>query len=196
MGCPLCGEHHEPVIHSYPGRKVRWEFGALVSDHAVTLLCGARRDRGEHPYTIRFLPANVIPRSPLLIDKLLVVIGNALGPDEVDLEAACIALACIDLRTARKHIRYAFAAAAALAALALSLASSLQTSGEDPEVSPGTGALRALEAVAWPRLVGYLKARFGSRIALGMDRLCWQAPGIGRCLTLSIGRVSGGMGMP
>jgi hypothetical protein len=162
----------------------------------VTAVCPARRDRGEHPYTIRFLPANVIPRSPLLIDKLLVVIGNAIGPEEVDLEAACIALVCIDLRTARKHIRFAFDAAARVAALALAMTSSLQSGGEDPAIPPGTGAVQALEEVAWPRLVGTLKARFGSRVAVGMAGLCWVAPGIGRCLTLSIGRVSGGMGMP
>jgi hypothetical protein len=177
MGCPLCGEHHEAVFHSYPGRKVRW-------------------DRGEHPYSIRFLPPNVIPRSPLLIDKLLAVIGNALSPDEVDLEAACLALACVDLRTALKHVRYVFATATVAATLALRLASSLKTGGEDPAIPPGTGPLRTLGESAWPRLVGALKSRFGSRIALGVAGLCWVVPGIGRCLTLSIGRVSGGMGMP
>src|SRR5512136_839403 len=140
-------------MHAYPKRRVREASWALKTMQAVTVRCKERQARKEHPYTMRFLPANVIPRSPLLVDRLVSLLGRQEERrGKVNLEQVCEALACIDLRTARKHLRFATEAAESLAALTGRLAASIEQRPSVITVPPGTGAFRTLELV-WERFL-------------------------------------------
>lgn len=177
------------IFHSYPKRQIRDGERTHQNLRVVSVRCKQRQSRKEHPYTIRFLPPNVIPRSPLLMDRLVEVIGNASSPGKVDVEEACEALACIDLRTARKHLRYLFTIIPRISILAGRLAATLETSTSSELVPPGTGPLEVL-ALVWFRFLETAKLLFGLDRARRLDDLLWLAPGIGRSLTAPTGRVS------
>jgi hypothetical protein len=139
---------------------------------------------------MRFLPANVIPRSPLLVDRLVSLLSHQEGHrGKVNLEHVCEALACIDLRTARKHLRFATEAAERLAALTGRLAASIEQRPSFVTVPPGTGAFRTLELV-WARFLMAARSVFGADIGFRLSHLLWQAPGIGCALRPPTGHVS------
>ena len=123
------------------------------------------------------------------MDRLVEVIGNARSPGKVDLEQACEALACVDLRTARKHLRYLFTVAPVVSTLAGRLAATLETSMGGERGAPGTGPLEVL-ALVWSRFLETARSVFGLDRARRLDDLLWLAPGIGRSLVAPTGRVS------
>lgn len=177
-------------MHAYPKRRVRDASWEIKTVQAVTLRCKKRQGQKERPYTKRFLPANVIPRSPLLLGRLVSLLGR--GEDQrtkVNLEEVCEALSCIDLRTARKHLRFATETAGRLAALVGQLAASLEHR-PSANVPPWTGVFRTLELVV-DRFLMLAQSVFGADISLRLSHLVWQAPGIGCALQPPIGHVSG-----
>jgi hypothetical protein len=177
-------------MHAYPKRRVRdadWDIQVLS---VVTIRCKERQARKEHPYTMRFLPVNVIPRSPLLLDRLVSLLGRREDcGTAVNLEQVCDALGCIDLRTARKHLRFVKAAAEGLATLTGRLASTLEQCPSVIMVPPGTGPFRTLELV-WSRFLMAARSTFGSDMSQRLGHLLWQAPGIGCALLPPTGHVS------
>ena len=173
-GCPLCGEHHELEFHSYP---LRWSIGSdgvrqLI--RVATIICQALRGTGRQS-TKRILPEHLIPRSPLWGKKLAELLEGEMGAGST--EAACIALGCVDPRTARKHIRALRASAGAkLPILAEVIAAAPSQSGV-PTFSPGTN-LFVLLNLLWKCFLEGRRGLLGSTVAASLRPLLWLGPGL------------------
>ena len=171
-GCPLCGEHHELVFHSYPRR---WSCGSDgVRRHilVVVILCHISRRTGR-PYTRRMLPEHLIPRSPLQSAKLGKLLEGKMKPGLT--EDACEALGCIDPRTARKHIHALCAAADAKLPILAELCAGAP--GPDPVFPPGTNPFVIL-ALLWDRFLATARGHSGSTVSEALRPLLWLGPGL------------------
>ncbi len=91
------------VIHSYPSRSYRdpWSL-KNVWIRIVVVIC-ARAKVLEKQYTKRLLPDFLIPGSRMRLDK--VVEAGLRKEGGSSLEECCRILGCIDLRTARMHLK-------------------------------------------------------------------------------------------
>ena len=100
--CPLCGEVHPLVIHSYVSRSYR-DPDRLedVWIHIVVALCAQAKALGRQ-YTKRLLPDFLIPYARMRLDKVVEAVGEKESGST--LEECCRILGCIDLRTARMHL--------------------------------------------------------------------------------------------
>jgi len=94
---------HPLVIHSYPSRSYR----APESQEDVWIkipvrYCGLAKALGRQ-YTKRLLPDFLIPFSRMRLDKVVEAVCEKESGST--LEECCRILGCIDLRTARVHLR-------------------------------------------------------------------------------------------
>lgn len=105
-GCPLCKGFHEICIHSRPDRKVRDpDTETDITIKVFVIICNQSKKQGKQ-YTKRIVPDFVKWYARIQFDLIVAVymeIGSQLTAKK--LEYACLKLGCIDLRTARKHLR-------------------------------------------------------------------------------------------
>jgi len=134
----LCGQVHPLRVHSYPWRRYRdRDSGENVRIRVVSVLC-PRAHAGGKPYTKRLLPDFLIPHCVIRLDHLID------AAHEQDLEQTCEILGCLDIRTARKHLKRLESAARAAA---LTLAESAVTTpelGTLPTVDPSASSFARL----------------------------------------------------
>lgn len=173
-GCPLCGEHHELEFHSYPPRWSIGSDGARQLIRVATILCQALRGTGRQS-TKRILPEHLIPRSPLWGKKLAELLEGEMGAGST--EAACIALGCVDPRTARKHIRALRAAAGAKLPILAEVIAAAPSQSESPAFSPGTN-LFVLLGLLWKCFLEGRRGLLGSTVAATLRPLLWLSPGL------------------
>ena len=187
--CPLCGDRHEPVFHSYPRRWVVDADGERQSVQVVTVACPRRKRTGRQA-TIRFLPPYLIPRSPLSCQRLCELLAGEREAIQPSNDAACEALGCVDPRTVRKHLCFVQSAVQAkLQVLAAVWAGAPVGSGEPPEFPPGTNAL-AILGLFWEAFVNSIAVLFGSHTGQAARALLWLSPGF-QAVRVSIDRVFG-----
>jgi hypothetical protein len=138
----------------------------------ATILCWPSR-RTKRPYTKRILPEHLIPRSPLRSEKLVKLLEEE--PDAGS-EAACIALGCVDPRTARKHLRAIRAAASAKLPLIAELVATIPSQSESQAYPPGAN-LFALLSLVWKCFIARERDLSGSTAATAIESLLWIGPG-------------------
>jgi len=174
-GCPLCGEFHELVFHSYPPRGFVGIDLVRRCGHAATILCDALRGTGR-PYTKRILPEHLITRSPFSCEGLvkLLEVGREGSPGFID--AACEVLGCIDPRTARKHIRAIRAAADAKLPILGELCAAAPGTPEGQSFTPGTKPFVILR-LYWDKFLKSAQELSGSLVAVSLVPLLWLGPG-------------------
>ena len=94
---------HPLVIHSYPTRSYRDpESQEDVWIRIVLIICRQAKALGRQ-YTKRLLPDFLIPYARMRLDKVVEAVGDKESGST--LEECCRILGCIDLRTARMHMR-------------------------------------------------------------------------------------------
>lgn len=174
-GCPLCGDFHRTVFHSYPSRTYRGPDGELCRLRVVTILCAKEREAGR-PYTRRMLPEHLIPRSPLWSDRLVGLLEAGRDREKNFLDETCAALGCVDPRTARKHVRALGAAAQAKVAVIAGLDAEAPDRAQDLTIPPDLGHF-ALLAVFWERFLASRRSRSGTMAAETLRPLLWLGPG-------------------
>lgn len=100
----LCGEIHSLKIHSYPQRCWRDPTsGKNEKIRIITILCEKAKEAGNQ-YTKRLLPDFLLPGKVIRADMALKSVEEAGEP--LNPEKACLILGCLDLRTARKYLKY------------------------------------------------------------------------------------------
>lgn len=161
------------MFHSYPLRSAIESDGDCRWFFAATILCRPSRKAGR-PYTKRILPEHLIWRSPLWSEKLVKLLEEE--PDAGS-EAACVALGCVDPRTARKHIRAVSAAAGAKLPLLAELIASSPNQSDSPTHVPGTN-LFALLGLLWKDFLVLEREMSGSIAATALRPLLWLGPGL------------------
>jgi len=175
LGCPLCGEHHELVFHSYPWRWSVGNDGERNHIRVVTILCTASRTAGR-PYTKRILPEHLIPRSPFWSDHLVKLLGEKQNNASALADAACEALGCIDPRTARKHLRHVRAACDAKLPVLAGFLAVAPDQTEGPTFPPGTNIFVIL-SLLWKKFLDVERELSGSLSAASLVPLLWLGPG-------------------
>jgi hypothetical protein len=143
--------------------------------HVVTILCHIAREIGCH-YTKRMLPEHLIPRSPLLSEKLVKLLEDEREEDPGFTDAACEALGCIDPRTARKHISALRAAVNAKLPILAELLVSTPAPSDSPVFPPGTNPFVVL-TLLWERFLKTARELTGSMAAASLEKLLWLGPG-------------------
>lgn len=172
-GCPLCGEHHELLFHSYPYRSSSGIDGERRL-RVATILCPALRGTGQQ-YTKRILPEHLIPRSPLWSAGLVKLLEG--DRDSGFTDAACAALCCIDPRTARKHIKALDSAVDAKLPILAEMVAAAPCQSESPAFPPGTNPFVILKLL-WDRFLATARGLSGSRISEALRPLLWLGPGL------------------
>lgn len=108
QSCILCGEIHPLQIHSYPKRC--WRNPVSLKNERIriiTIICEKSKEAGNQ-YTKRLLPDFLLPGKVIRADLTLKSVEEARDP--LNAERASSILGCIDLRTARKYLRYGYLA--------------------------------------------------------------------------------------
>jgi hypothetical protein len=172
-GCPLCGEHHELLFHSYPYRSSSGIDGER-RQRVATILCVALRGTGQQ-YTKRILPEHLIPRSPLWSAGLVKLLEG--GRDAGFTDAACATLGCIDPRTARKHIRALGAAVDAKLPILAELIATEPGTSDGQSFLPGTNPFVILKLL-WNRFLATARGLSGSTVSEALRPLLWLGPGL------------------
>ncbi len=174
-GCPLCGEHHELAILSYPWRWSIDSDNVRLRGRVVTLICVALRGTGRQ-YTKRMLPGHLIWRSPLSSEGLAKLLAeNQAGKPGFN-NAACAALGCIDPRTARKHISAVLAAVAAKLPILAELLATAPGQSDDKVAVPDQNPFVRLDAL-WSRFRKVVEGLSGTLVAASLAPLLWLGPG-------------------
>jgi hypothetical protein len=93
-------------VHAYPFRKYRdRSIGRNVCIRIVSLICANARAVGTR-YTIRLLPKFLVPRCVIRLDHALEAVEER-EEAGASMERCCQVMGCLDLRTARMHLRQA-----------------------------------------------------------------------------------------
>lgn len=101
--CSLCGNVHPLDIHSYVPRSYRDpERGEDVWIEIPVFSCAKAKSKGLQ-YTKRLLPDFLIPYARMRLDKVVEAGRDKEGGSS--LEKCCRILGCLDLRTARMHLK-------------------------------------------------------------------------------------------
>ena len=176
FGCPLCGEYHQIIFHSFPLRWTAGRDGTRNRIRVATLICPALRGTGM-PYTKRILPEHLIWRSPLWSTVLVHLLEQGRDGEPGFTDKACDALCCLDPRTARKHIRGVRAAVTAKLPI---LAEQIARAPGPPEgqtFPPGANAFAILRLL-WDRFLTVIRERSGSYVAHLFKAALWLGSGI------------------
>lgn len=142
----------------------------------ATIICRASQGTGR-PYTKRILPPHLIPRSPFWSEGLVKLLERGRDSDLGFIEAACEALSCIDVRTARKHLRYVRATVEAKLPFLAELLAFSPGPSEGQPFPPGTSPLLIL-CMLWDAFLKNAQELSGSLVALSLRPLLWLGPGL------------------
>lgn len=141
----MCGEVHPLYVHGYPYRRYRDPAsGENVCIRVVSVICPRARAAGDR-YTLRLLPDFFIPGCVIRLDRVLEAVEE--DPLGADIEGTCRLLGCVDVRTARSHLkRMHLAIQTAVVHLAEQRAMTPEL-GELPETTPDEVSLTRLKAL-------------------------------------------------
>ena len=142
----------------------------------ATIICRASRGTGR-PYTKRILPAHLIPRSPFWSEGLVKLLERGRDRDLGFIEAGCEALCCLDVRTARKHIRFVRAAVEAKLPFIAELMAFSPGPSEGSPFPPGANPFLIL-CMLWDTFLKNAQELSGSLVALSLRPLLWLGPGL------------------
>lgn len=157
--CSLCGEVHPLVIHSCVARSYR-DQESMEDIWIEVPVCSCSRAKAlGRQYTKRLLPDFLIPYARMRLDT--VVEASRRKERGSTLEQCCRIIGCIDLRTARMHLKRLEEAAKTVAlTLAESQAAAVHLHETDSPLRP-LPPLERLEKLLDRQMEGQLRAGNG-----------------------------------